>query len=92
MDDCGTSGKEEVSSHEPHEKVQKSEESQHKVSENASRALASVDKKLSSNLSVETTVNQLIMDAIDLENLGSIFCGEFGAWLRFQNTRLDLAY
>ncbi|WAQ91132.1 hypothetical protein PtA15_14A12 [Puccinia triticina] len=43
--------------------------------EQASRALASVEEKLSSNLSVETTVNQLILEATSVENLGSIYCG-----------------
>ncbi|KAI7941246.1 hypothetical protein MJO29_013320 [Puccinia striiformis f. sp. tritici] len=43
--------------------------------EQASRALASVDEKLSSNLSVGTTVNQLILEATSVENLGSIYYG-----------------
>ncbi|CAH7678695.1 hypothetical protein PPACK8108_LOCUS13153 [Phakopsora pachyrhizi] len=43
------------------------------VSENASRALASVQKKLSNDLSVETTVNHLILEATSRENLGAIF-------------------
>ncbi|PLW50604.1 hypothetical protein PCANC_06966 [Puccinia coronata f. sp. avenae] len=41
--------------------------------EQASRALASVEMKLSSNLSVETNVNQLILEATSVDNLGSLF-------------------
>jgi hypothetical protein len=44
--------------------------------EQASRALASVEKKLSSNLSVETNVNQLILEATSVDNLGSLFSGK----------------
>lgn len=44
-------------------------------SEEASRALATVESKLSSDLSVETTVNQLILEATSIENLGSLFYG-----------------
>lgn len=55
------------------EKKNKEEES--KVSESASRALASVKEKLSDNLNVETMVNQLISEATNINHLGSIYCG-----------------
>ncbi|MBW0465571.1 hypothetical protein O181_005286 [Austropuccinia psidii MF-1] len=49
--------------------------SEPQVSENASRALASVENKLSGDLSVETTVTQLILEATNIDNLGGIFVG-----------------
>lgn len=57
------------------EDEESADESPTDTPEQASRALASVEKKLSSDLSVETTVNQLILEATSVENLGSIYFG-----------------
>lgn len=43
----------------------------------ADRALACVRQKLDTKLSVEYTVNQLILDATSPENLGRIFAGKY---------------
>lgn len=57
------------------EDEESADESPTDTPEQASRALASVEEKLSSDLSVETTVNQLILEATSVENLGSIYFG-----------------
>ncbi|KAL1684061.1 hypothetical protein EV122DRAFT_200304 [Schizophyllum commune] len=44
--------------------------------ESADRALMSVARKLDGSLSVEFTVNELIAEATDMQNLATIFCGE----------------
>jgi hypothetical protein len=44
--------------------------------EAADRALSSVARKLDKSLSVESTVNELIAEAIDPMNLATIFHGE----------------
>ncbi|KAI4520947.1 hypothetical protein K525DRAFT_239712 [Schizophyllum commune Loenen D] len=46
--------------------------------ESADRALMSVARKLDGSLSVEFTVNELIAEATDMQNLATIFCGEQG--------------
>lgn len=43
--------------------------------EAADRALSSVERKLDKSLSVETTVNTLIAEATDINNLAVIFPG-----------------
>ncbi|KZS90750.1 hypothetical protein SISNIDRAFT_518835 [Sistotremastrum niveocremeum HHB9708] len=45
------------------------------VDESADRALSSVERKLSGSLSVEYTVNELILAAMDVANLAMIFHG-----------------
>jgi ataxia telangiectasia mutated family protein len=45
--------------------------------ESADRALTSVHRKLDKSLSVEYTVNELIVSATDLTNLANIFAGKF---------------
>jgi ataxia telangiectasia mutated family protein len=44
--------------------------------EAADRALSSVSRKLDKSLSVEYTVNQLVADAMDSENLSHMYSGE----------------
>lgn len=43
--------------------------------ESADRALSSVARKLDKSLSIESTVNELIAEATDPTNLGTIFIG-----------------
>ncbi|KAG0143845.1 hypothetical protein CROQUDRAFT_80653 [Cronartium quercuum f. sp. fusiforme G11] len=57
------------------DKEERLDDSKENISEHASRALAAVERKLSPELSVQTMVSQLIMDATNVEHLGTIFIG-----------------
>ena len=48
--------------------------------EAADRALSTVARKLDKGLSVQFTVNELIAEATDINNLSLMFSGEFEAY------------
>lgn len=54
-----------------------SEDPKQNMSDFASLALGVVERKLSAELSVESQISQLILDATNPENVATIFSGEF---------------